>query len=160
MAALETDELTQRGAAGNAVDGKSDIALKFRQGARSAVSENSVDPPRVETQRAQSLLKVDYIVAAQHRRAAIEKAITNPKTGFDQRVPRLGSANTVNPEPSQMLEGLDGGPGGITEVAVGFYGRAAAEDGNEALLDICDCCSLVPEGEGETYRYSAISWSS
>jgi hypothetical protein len=106
------------------------------------------------------LLEVDHIVAAQHRCAAIEKAVTNPETGFDQRVPRLRSADTVNPEPAQMLEGLNGDPGSVTKDAVGLYGRAAVEDGNEAVLDICDCCSLVPEGEGETYRYSAISWSS
>jgi hypothetical protein len=58
-----------------------------------------------------------------------------------------------------MLERLDCHPGGVAEVPVSIYRRAAMEYGNEPALDICDCCPLVPEGERETYRYSAISWS-
>jgi hypothetical protein len=58
-----------------------------------------------------------------------------------------------------MLERLDCDPGGVAEIPISIYRGAAVEYGDEATLDIGDCCPLVPEGERETYRYAAISWS-
>jgi hypothetical protein len=58
-----------------------------------------------------------------------------------------------------MLERLDGGPGGVTEVPVRLD-RHATENGGQPALDVCDRLSLVAEGERKAYRYAAISWRS
>jgi hypothetical protein len=58
-----------------------------------------------------------------------------------------------------VLERLHRGARPVTEEPVGVDGRTAAEDGRQPALNIGDGGSLVTEGERQTYRYAAISWS-
>jgi hypothetical protein len=58
-----------------------------------------------------------------------------------------------------MLEGFHGGARPVAEEPVGIDRRAAGEDGGQPALYIGDGSSLVAEGERQTYRYAAISWS-
>jgi hypothetical protein len=58
-----------------------------------------------------------------------------------------------------MLEGLHRGARPVAEIAVGVDQRATGEDGGQPALNIRDRGSLVAEGEWQTYRYAAISWS-
>jgi hypothetical protein len=59
-----------------------------------------------------------------------------------------------------VLERLDRGTGAVTEDPVGVEGAAPSEDSGQPRLDVRDGRTGVPEGKGEDYRYSAISWSS
>ena len=160
MTALEPDQLAERGASGDAIDGHAHVALEFGQGTRGPITEDPVHAARVESQRAQSLLQVDDIVAAQHGGAAVEEAIAEAKAGFDQDVPRLGPADAIHPEATEVLERLDGRSSGIAEEPVGVDRCATVEDGDQPTLHVGDRVSLVAEGEREDYRYAAISWRS
>ena len=90
----------------------------------------------------------------------IQEAVTEAKTGLDQGVPRLGTADPVDPQATQVLERLHGGTGAVAEHSVGVERTAPSEDRGQPRLDVRDGRARVPEGEGEDYRYSAISWSS
>ena len=73
------------------------------------------------------------------------------EAGLDQGVPGLGPADAVDPEAAQALEGLEGGPGAGPEDAVGVDGRAGHESG-QAVLDVGDGFTAVPDGERQAYR--------
>jgi hypothetical protein len=106
------------------------------------------------------LLQVHDIIAPQHGRTPVEETISDAKTGLHQRSPRLGAAYSVDPEPAQMLERLNGRPRAVPENAVSVDQWATMKNGRQPLLDIGNGCPLVPEGERQAYRYAAISWSS
>ena len=116
--------------------------------------------PVSKPERAQALLQVGHVVAPLHRRAAVEEPVAEAETGLDQGVPRLRPADPIDPQAAQVLEGLDGGAGAVTEHPVGVDGPAAAEDGGQPALDVETAAPRVPEGEGQAYRYAEISWSS
>jgi hypothetical protein len=97
------------------------------------------------------LLQFRHVVTPQHGRPAVEEAATEPKTGLDQGVPGLRAADAVDAEPAQTLEGLDGGARPGAEDAVGIDG-GAREDGDQAVLDVGDRVTTVPDGEGKAYR--------
>jgi len=63
----------------------------------------------------------------------------------------LGTADAVDPEAPQALEGLEGGPGARSEDAVGVDGRAR-QYGGQAVLDVGDRVTTVPDGERQAYR--------
>jgi hypothetical protein len=92
-----------------------------------------------------------------HGRAAVEEAIAQTETRLDQGVPRLKAADAVDPQAAQVLERLYRGAGAVTEDPVGVEGAAPAQDGGQPMLDVRDGRTGVPQGEGEAYRYSAIS---
>jgi hypothetical protein len=54
-------------------------------------------------------------------------------------------------EAAQALEGLERGSSGRAEDPVGVDGRAR-EDGGQAVLDVRDRVTTVPDGEREAYR--------
>jgi hypothetical protein len=49
------------------------------------------------------------------------------------------------------LEGLEGGPGAGPEDAVGIDG-CPRQEGGQAMLNIGDRVTTVPDGEGQAYR--------
>ena len=151
VAALQAHQLLEGGPADDAVDGKAGVALELVQGPHGGVPEDPVDPAGVEAQRAQALLQLGHVVTPQHGGPAVEEAVTQPETGLDQGVPGLGAADAVDPQAAQALEGLEGGPRGRAEDAVGVDGRAR-EDGGQAVLDVGDRVTAVPDGEGQAYR--------
>ena len=151
VAALEAEQLAQGGAADDAVDGQAGVALELAQGAHRGVAEDAVHPPGVEAEGAQALLELGHVVAPEHRGPAVQEAVAEPETGLDQGVPGLGAADAVDPQPPPVLEGLDRGPGGRAEEAVGVDGRAR-QDGGQAALDVGDRVAAVPDGEGQAYR--------
>jgi hypothetical protein len=73
------------------------------------------------------------------------------EAGLDQGVPGLLAADAVDPEPPQVLEGLEGGPGPGAEDAVGVDG-GAGQDGGQAVLNVRDRVAAVAEREGQAYR--------
>ena len=121
------------------------------EGAHGGVAEDAVHPARVEAQRAQALLQLRHVVTPQHGGPAVEEAVTHPETGLHQGVPGLGTADAVDAEAAQALEGLERGPGRRAEDAVGVDGRAR-QDGGQAVLDVGDRVAAVSDGEGQAYR--------
>ena len=57
----------------------------------------------------------------------------------------------VDAQAAQALEGLEGGPGARSEDAVGVDGRAR-QQGSQAVLDVGDRVTAVPDGERQAYR--------
>ena len=151
VAALQPHQLLEGGAADDAVDGEAGVALELIEGPYGGVPEDPVDPARVEAQRAQALLQLRHVVAPQHGSPAVQEAVTDPKTGFDQGVPGLRAADAVDPEAAQALEGLERGAGARAEDAVGVDGRAR-EYGGQAVLHVGDRVTTVPDGERQAYR--------
>jgi hypothetical protein len=96
-------------------------------------------------------LQLRYVVTPQHGRPAVQEAVTEPKTGLDQGVPGLRAADAVDAEASQTLEGLERGARSGAEDAVGIDGRGR-EDGGQAVLDVGDRVTTVPDGERQAYR--------
>jgi hypothetical protein len=148
---LEAQELVQGGAAHDAVRRKPGVALELVERANGGVAEDAVDPARVEAKAAQALLELRHVVTPQHGGPAVEEAVAEPETGFDQGVPGLGAADAVDAQAPQALEGLEGGPGGGPEDAVDVDGRAR-DDGGETVLDVGDGGAAVPERQGQPYR--------
>ena len=95
-------------------------------------------------------MQLGDVVTSQHRSPAVQEAVTEPKTGLDQGVPRLRPAHPVHAQPPQALKGLDGRPGGGAEECIGPDG--GAEDGAQAMLDVGDRGTAVPDDEGQAYR--------
>ena len=151
VAALEAQQLAEGGAADDAVDGQAGVALELAQGPHGGVAEDAVDPAGVEAEGAQALLQLGHVVTPQHRGPAVEEAVTQPETGFDQGVPGLRAADAVDAQAAEALEGLEGGPGGRAEDAVGVDGRAR-QDGGQAVLHVGDRVTAVPDGERQAYR--------
>ena len=151
VAALQAHQLPQGGAADDAVDGEAGVALELAQRPHGGVPEDAVDPAGVEAQRAQALLQLRHVVTPQHGGPAVEEAVTHPETGFHQGVPGLRTADAVDTQAPQALEGLEGGPGARAEDAVGIDGRAR-QNGGQAVLDVGDRVTTVPDGEGQAYR--------
>jgi hypothetical protein len=96
-------------------------------------------------------LQLGHVVTPQHRGPAVQEAVAHPETGLDQGVPGLGSADAVDVQAAQALEGLERGPGAGAEDAVGVDGRAG-QDGGQAVLDVGNRVTTVPDGEGQAYR--------
>ena len=105
------------------------------------------------------MLEVDDIVAPQHGCPPIEEAVTDAKTGLDQGAPRLGAADAIDPESSQMLKCLNGCSRPVSEDSDSVDERATMKNAGQPTLHIRNSRPLVSEGEGQTYRYAAISWS-
>jgi hypothetical protein len=105
------------------------------------------------------LLQIDDVVAPQHGCPPVEEAVTDVKTGFDQGAPRLGAADAIDPESSQMLKRLDGGAGPVSVDPVSVDEHATMKNGGQPSLHVGNGSSLVSEGERQAYRYAAISWS-
>jgi hypothetical protein len=101
-------------------------------------------------------LQVGHVVTALHGRPPVEEAVTQPETGFHQGVPRLLSADAIDPEPPEVLKRFKSGPGPGAEDAVGIDG-AAGENGGESVLNVRDRLPAVARGEGKAYRYAEIS---
>ena len=59
--------------------------------------------------------------------------------------------DAVDAEAAQALEGLERGPGARTEDAVSIDG-CARQNGSQAVLDVGDRFTAVPDGEGQAYR--------
>jgi hypothetical protein len=151
VAALQSQQLEECGAADDAVDGEAGVALEFAQSLHRGVAEDPVDPSRVEAQRAQALLQLRHVVTPQHRGAAVEEAVTHPETGFHQGVPGLRAADTVDAQTTEALERLECGPRTGSEDAVGLDG-CAGQNGGQAMLDVEDRVTAVPDGERQPYR--------
>jgi hypothetical protein len=69
-----------------------------------------------------------------------------------QRGPGLLTADPIDPQAAQVLEGLDGGAGAWAEKTVGIDGRALGQDRRQAVLDVGDRLAPVTEGERKAYR--------
>ena len=151
VAALQAHQLEEGGPADDAVDGEPGVALELVQRPHGGVAEDAVHPAGVEAQGAQALLQLGDVVTPQHGSPAVEEAVTHPETGLHQGVPGLGAADAVDVEAAQTLEGLERGPGGRAEDAVGVDGRAR-EDGGQAVLDVGDRVATVADGERQAYR--------
>jgi hypothetical protein len=96
-------------------------------------------------------LQLGDVVTPQHWSPAVQEAVAEPKTGFDQGVPGLRAAHAVDAQATQALEGLHGGAGSRSENTVGIDGRAD-DDGAQAVLDVRDRRAAVADGEGQAYR--------
>jgi hypothetical protein len=88
------------------------------------------------------------VVAAEHRDAPVQEAVTQRETRLDQGVPRLGPADAVDPEAAPVLERLESGAGGRAEDAqvVGACGEPQAR---QAVLHVGHRLTAVPLPQGE-----------
>jgi len=148
MSGPEANELAHGGGPGDPIDGHSGIALEFTEGGGGQVAEDPVDSAGVETQCAQPLLQLSDVIASDHRGSAVQETIAQSPARLDQGRPRLWTTDTVDPETPTMLEGLDGRPGTVAELALGIDGAGEAE-GVEPGLYVGDRCSCVARPEGE-----------
>jgi hypothetical protein len=96
-------------------------------------------------------LELRHVVTPQHGSPAVEEAVAHPETRLHQRVPGLGPTDAVDVQAPQPLEGLERGPGARPKDTVGVDGRAR-EDGAQAVLDVRDRVTTVPDDEGQTDR--------
>ena len=143
--ALESQQFTEGGAPEDAVDGETGVALELGQRPRGQVAEDPVDPTGVEAERAQPQLEVGHVVTALHGRTAEQETVTEPETGLDQGVPRLRTADAVDPQATQVLECFHGGTGAVPEDPIRVEDTAPAEDGGQPVLDVRDGRTGVPE---------------
>ena len=150
LQALESQQLVEGCSAQDAIGGQPGVALELSEGACGGVAEDAVDPARVEAQAAQALLQLGDVVTPQHGRPAVEEAVTQREAGLDQGVPGLRTADTVDAQSAQALEGFDRGPRGGSEQPVDVDRRA--QDLAQTVLDVGDRRPPVPDDEGEAYR--------
>ena len=61
------------------------------------------------------------------------------------------ATDAVDAEAAQALKGLERRAGARTEDAVGID-ESAGQNGREAVLDVGDRVTAVPNGEGQAYR--------
>lgn len=155
VAGLDPQQLGVGGLAEDVVDRQAGVALELGQGPRRVVAEDPVDPAGVEAERAQPLLELGHVVAAQHGGAAVEGAPAQAVAGLDHGVPGLATAGAVHPQPPPVLEPLDRGPGGPAEGA-GRVADAVEAEGGQPLLEVGDRLARVAllqgEGAGVAYR--------
>ncbi len=151
VTALETEQLTEGGTPHDAVDGEAGVALELAQGTGRVVTEDAVHPPGVEPECAQALLEVRHVVTPQHRSPAVEKAVTDPKSGLDQGLPRLQPADPVDAQAPQALEGLDRGARALTEEPVGIDGNAR-QYGGQTVLYVGDRVAAISDRQWKAYR--------
>ena len=121
----------------DAVDGETGVALKVAQGLVSERAEDRVDSPRVEAEAAEHALQGGHVVAAQHAVAVVEEPVTKTAARFDQRVPGLGAADAVDPQPPMILEGTDAGVGRLA-VPAELIGGGVEPEGAQPLLQVPD----------------------
>jgi hypothetical protein len=151
------------GRSAHGVAGETGIALKLENGPLSVLAEDAVDTTGVEPQRAQAALEVGDVVASERGRGVVEQPVGEAVAGFDQRAPRLGPADAVDPQPPLLLEAANRGLGAGREAA-----RLVAAGGvpgcGQACLQVADGLarrSLPQQGfEAAAYRNSASSWVS
>jgi len=136
----EANELAHGGGSGDPIDRHSGVALEFTEGGRGQVAEDPVDPTGVEAQGTKPLLQLSDIIASNHGGSAVQEAITQSPACLDQRRPGLWTTDAVDPETAPMLEGLDGGPGAVAELAFEVDGAGQAE-GVQPGLDVGHRCS-------------------
>jgi hypothetical protein len=149
--ALESEQLTKGGAPDDSVDGQAGVALELAEGACRVVTEDAVDAPGIEPERAQALLEVGHVVTPQHGSPAVQEAVTYPESGLHQGLPRLEATDPVDAQTTQALEGLHRGAGAGTEEPVRIDGRAR-QGGGQAVLYVGDRVAAVPDRQREAYR--------
>ena len=147
----------------HAVGGEAGVALKLEHGPLGVLAEDAVDPSGVEAQGAQPPLEVGDVVAPERGRRVVQQAVTELVARLDQRAPRLGAADPVDPQAPPLLEGADGGFG-ARPVQAGAVGAGLVPGRSQAGLQIPDrlAHSPLPEQglEAAGYRNSASSWTS
>jgi hypothetical protein len=162
VARLQTAQLAQRRGPQDAVGREADVALEFHERLRRRVAEDAVDPTGVEAERAEMLLKLGHVVAAQHGRAPVQEAVADVVAGFDEHVPGLAPADAVDAQTPAVLEGFDVHPGGRPEDADGVGAVEAQRP--EAQLQLADGRPAGPLDDRQDtvdgYRYAESSWSS
>ncbi len=157
--ALESEQLTKRRPAHDAVDWKPGVSLELTQPGARGVPEDAVDPPGIEAERAQALLQFRHVVAAEHGGAPVQEPVPEAESRLHQGVPRLPPADTVDPQATEALERFDRGPGGRAEDPVGIDGYAR-KDASEAMLDVGHRVAAMSDRQRERYRYAEISSTS
>ena len=109
------------------------LALELAQRGLGLGAEDPVLATGIETERVEPTLKVDHVVAAQHRRTRVEEAIAEAVAALDQRAPGLGAADPVEAQAALGLELAYGRERLRAEDAIERDGITTAR---EALLEI------------------------
>ncbi len=130
------------------VHGESGVALELAKRTFGVRAQDAVHPARVESERAQALLELVDVVAAQHGGAQVEEPVPEPVPGFDQGLPRGGVAHPGDAQSPVFLEVLDGGRGRGPEGAdLRPFDRTACR--REPLLHVGDRRARVAWPERE-----------
>ena len=74
------------------------VALERAERALGLRPEDAVLAAGVEAERVEPALQLDHVVAAQHRLAQVEQPVAEREAALDQRGPRLGAADAVDPQ--------------------------------------------------------------
>ncbi len=144
----EPDELADGGGAGNPIDGYSGIALELTERGRGEVSEDPVDPARVESEGTQALLQLSNVIASDHRSSPIQEAVAQAPACLDQRRPGLWTTDPIDPQTSPVLEGLDSRSSTVREGALSVHGTGKAKR-LQPSLDISNRSARIAKPEGE-----------
>ena len=142
----EAQQLANRGATGDVVDGQPHVALELAEGDRGQIAEDAVHPAGVESESAQPLLELGHVVAPQHGGAPVEEAVAEAAPRLDQRRPGLRAADTVDPQAPAVLEGLDGGSGAGAEASLRVDALGEGQP-LEAVLDVGHRGAVVAQVE-------------
>ena len=130
-------ETEQRGPTALPVDREPEVELKFAQSAFGLGTEDAILAPSVKTEHVQAALEGCDVVAADERAAQVEEAVTELVSALDERVPRLGAADTVDAQPALDLELADRVLG-LGPEPVGLVGEHAEPGAGEAGLQLGD----------------------
>ncbi len=125
-------------------------------------AEDAVFLAGVEAERVEAALELDDVVAAQHRAADVEHAITEAEAALDQRGPGLAAADAVDSQRSVFLERPKFTLRGRTE-APELLGRDRMSERDEPLLEVPDrfAAAARPEdGRIAQPMNSSRSWRS
>ena len=144
----------------NPVNRYADVSLKLAQPGRGVVTENPVNPTDVEAERPEALLKLSHVIASKHGVSAKQAPVAQAEARLYQGAPGLGATDPIDPQTPAILERLDGGAGGWSEVRGTILVRCEPEH-PEARPQVADCVSGLTLGQGEDlthpYKYWEIS---
>ena len=145
----DPQQLAQRLAPEDAVNRQRRVLLEVAQGRRRRAAEDAVDSSSVEPERAQPLLELGDVVAAQHRRAQVEEPVAQAVAGFDQGLPGLRAADAVDAEAPAALECLQRGTRRDPELAPRVAHRPEAQRHEPVLhIDHTPAAVALADGKG------------
>ncbi len=156
----EPVERRDRLVARDAVGRQAGVRLELRQGADRGRTEDPVDAPGVEPQRAEPTLQLSDVVAPLHRAAQVQQPITELVAGFDDRGPRLQVADAIGLE-ARVRPGMRA-PRSRWPPETTVLSVAGVEAGpGEPALKVADGFARRADAQGQTvYRNSPSSWRS
>ena len=127
MARLYPQELNEGDWTHDPIGVDSGVLLKLGDRLGCLGPKDPIDTTSVEPQRTEPLLELGDVVSPQHREPAVDGPITEPKPGFNQRVPALRPAHAVDTKAAVVLKSFNRHPRRRPEHPSGIFRGAETE---------------------------------